>query len=152
MKLDNFLCFAVYSASHAFNRVYKELLKESGLTYPQYLVMVVLWEGGTQTVGGIGERLQLDSNTLTPLLKRLEAMGLVTRQRMDHDERQVSVGLTGGGRALRNKLCNVPDCLTSASGMTAQDLSKLQRDMTKLRKSLGEYSSRAGSRKKPKPA
>ena len=91
LKLDEFLCFAVYSASHAFNRVYKPLLDKLGLTYPQYLAMVVLWEHGDQTVGSLGEKLFLESSTLTPMLKRLEVMGYIARVRDAIDERQVRV-------------------------------------------------------------
>ena len=96
LRLGEFLCFAVYSASHAFNRVYKPLLDELGLTYPQYLVMVLLWEQDDQTVGSLGEKLFLESSTLTPLLKRLEALGYVKRTRDPVDERQVRVRLTDG--------------------------------------------------------
>ena len=102
-KLDDFLCFAVYSASHAFNRLYKPLLDELGLTYPQYLVMVTLWERDDRTVGEIGERLFLESNTLTPLLKRMEAAGLVSRSRDPADERQVRLRLTAEGKGLVEK-------------------------------------------------
>ena len=97
LSLDQQLCFAVYAAAHAFNRFYKPLLVPLGLTYPQYLVLLVLWEADGQTVSGIGERLMLDSGTLTPLLKRLEAAGFVTRARSAHDERQVLVRLTDAG-------------------------------------------------------
>ena len=90
LRLDNFLCFAVYTAGHAFNRLYKPLLEALGLTYPQYLAMVALWEKDDQTVGELGEKLFLESNTLTPLLKRLEGMGLVTRVRDKADERAFS--------------------------------------------------------------
>src|SRR5438874_8124185 len=93
LRFSDFLCFAVYSASHAFNRVYKPLLDELGLTYPQYLVMVLLWEQDDQTVGSLGEKLFLESSTLTPLLKRLEALGQVKRNRDQVDERQVRVRL-----------------------------------------------------------
>src|SRR5258706_16439520 len=103
LRLGEFLCFAVYSASHAFNRVYKPLLDELGLTYPQYLVMVLLWEQDDQTVGSLGEKLFLESSTLTPLLKRLEALGYVKRTRDPVDERQVRVRLTERGRALRER-------------------------------------------------
>src|SRR4030095_8240519 len=94
LRLDNQICFAVYSTAHAFNRFYKPLLDKLGLTYPQYLVMLVLWEEDGLPVKEIGERLFLDSGTLTPLLKRLEAAGLVKRTRSKEDERQVIVALT----------------------------------------------------------
>ena len=103
LRLSEFLCFAVYSASHAFNRVYKPLLDELGLTYPQYLAMVLLWERDDQTVGSLGEKLFLESSTLTPLLKRLEALGHIRRTRDPNDERQVRVRLTDKGRAIRRK-------------------------------------------------
>src|SRR5258707_12339396 len=94
LRLGEFLCFAVYSANHAFNRVYKPLLDELGLTYPQYLVMVLLWERDDQTVGSLGEKLFLESSTLTPLLKRLEASGYIRRTRDPDDERQERACLT----------------------------------------------------------
>src|ERR1700749_1050842 len=97
LRLDNQICFAIYSATHAFNRVYKPLLDRLGLTYPQYLVMLVLWERDGVPVRDIGERLSLDSGTLTPLLKRLEQAGLVKRTRSSEDERQVLIALTAHG-------------------------------------------------------
>src|SRR5271166_7191954 len=103
LMLGNQLCFAIYSTAHAFNRVYKPLLDRLGLTYPQYLVMLVLWEGDGLPVKDIGERLHLDSGTLTPLLKRLEAAQLVKRTRGTEDERQVLIALTPQGQALREK-------------------------------------------------
>ena len=103
LLLGNQLCFAVYSTAHAFNRVYKPLLDRLGLTYPQYLVMLVLWERDGVPVKDIGERLFLDSGTLTPLLKRLEAAGLIKRTRSTEDERQVLIALTSQGQALREQ-------------------------------------------------
>ncbi|MFN3628424.1 MAG: MarR family winged helix-turn-helix transcriptional regulator, partial [Parvibaculum sp.] len=103
LHLSQQLCFAVYSTAHAFNHFYKRLLAPLDITYPQYLVMLVLWEGDQLTVKEIGARLQLDSGTLTPLLKRLEGAGLVTRTRDQRDERQVRIGLTATGRALRER-------------------------------------------------
>src|SRR3954466_4826409 len=103
LLLSNQICFAVYSTAHAFNRVYKPLLDALGLTYPQYLVMLVLWERDDVPVKEIGERLLLDSGTLTPLLKRLEAAGLIKRTRSKHDERQILIALTSQGQALRDK-------------------------------------------------
>ena len=103
LLLGNQLCFAVYSTAHAFNRAYKPLLDRLGLTYPQYLVMLVLWERDGVPVKDIGERLLLDSGTLTPLLKRLEAAELVKRSRSTEDERQVLIALTSQGQALRGK-------------------------------------------------
>src|SRR6185503_10758147 len=103
-KLDDFLCFAIYSTNLAVNRVYKPLLDQLGLTYPQYLVLVVLYQEDDQTVGRLGDKLFLDSSTLTPLLKRMESVGYVTRQRDPQDERQVRVRLTQQGRSVREKV------------------------------------------------
>src|SRR5579864_3501147 len=108
LLLGNQICFAVYSATHAFNRVYKPLLDRLGLTYPQYLVMLVLWERDGVPVKDIGQRLYLDSGTLTPLLKRLEQAGLVKRTRSVEDERQVLVALTAHGQTLKEKARAVP--------------------------------------------
>ena len=134
LRLDEFLCFAVYSAGHAFNRVYKPLLDKLGLTYPQYLVMVVLWEEDGQTVGSLAERLE--SSTLTPVLKRLEAMDLVSRSRDRTDERVVRIGLTAAGRALREEARDVPDCIVDASGLAPAEVRQLQKQIQALRASL----------------
>ncbi|WEX76720.1 MarR family transcriptional regulator [Sinorhizobium numidicum] len=136
MKLDNFLCFAIYSANHAFTRVYKPLLDELELTYPQYLVMVVLWEKDDQTVGSLGEKLFLESSTLTPMLKRLEAMGYVSRVRDKADERQVRVRLTDTGRALRAKAKAVPLGIAGATEMEPAEISRLKQEIAALRASL----------------
>src|SRR6201984_2622091 len=108
LLLGNQLCFAIYSTAHAFNRVYKPLLDKIGLTYPQYLVMLVLWERDGVPVKDIGERLFLDSGTLTPLLKRLEAAHLIKRARSAEDERQVLISLTSQGHALKEKARTLP--------------------------------------------
>ncbi|WP_394844778.1 MarR family transcriptional regulator [Pendulispora brunnea] len=108
LRLDDQLCFALYSAGLALNKVYRRLLVDLGLTYPQYLVMLVLWERDALTVSEIGERLYLDSATLTPLLKRLESMEWISRTRGPKDERQVIIELTKGGRALESKAPDVP--------------------------------------------
>ncbi|ALK08694.1 MarR family winged helix-turn-helix transcriptional regulator [Blastochloris viridis] len=134
--LGDFVCFSIYSAALAFNRVYKPLLADMGLTYPQYLVMVVLWEEDGRTVGGIGEVLSLDSSTLTPLLKRLEGMGHLSRARDDADERVVRVRLTPGGRALRAKARVVPGCILEATGMSLEELRRLQGEIDALRRNL----------------
>jgi len=139
LRLDDFLCFAVYSANHAFNRVYKPLLDKLGLTYPQYLVMVLLWEKDDQTVGSLGDRLFLESSTLTPLLKRLEALGLVERHRDPADERQVRVRLSQSGKTLRLKAASVPQCILEASGLTAEELRRLQTKISALRDTLGRH-------------
>src|SRR5882762_4242176 len=111
LLLGNQLCFAIYSTAHAFNRVYKPLLDRLGLTYPQYLVMLVLWERDGVPVKDIGERLFLDSGTLTPLLKRLEAAQLIKRTRNPADERQVLIALTAQGQALKEKARTVPQSI-----------------------------------------
>src|SRR6201988_2360795 len=115
LKLDNQICFAIYSAAHAFNRVYKPLLDQLGLTYPQYLVMLVLWERDGVPLKDIGERLFLDSGTLTPLLKRLEAAQLIRRTRSTEDERQVLIALTPQGQSLKEKARAVPPSILAAS-------------------------------------
>lgn len=134
--LEELLCFAVYSAGHAFNRVYKPLLQALDLTYPQYITLVALWREDGQTVGGLGDKLFLESNTLTPLLKRLEALGFVRRQRSAEDERQVRVFLTDKGRALEQTARDVPPCILEATGMEAKDLSRLTGEVTRLRDAL----------------
>ena len=139
LRLSEFLCFTVYSAGHAFNRVYKPLLDQLGLTYPQYLVMVLLWEQDDQTVGSLCEKLFLESSTLTPLLKRLEALGDVKRARDPVDERQVRVRLTDKGRALREKARQIPDCILAASGLEIDGLRRLQSEIVALRSSLERY-------------
>ena len=136
LKLDEFLCFAVYSAGHAFTRVYKPLLDKLGLTYPQYLVMVVLWEEDSQTVGSLADRLFLESSTLTPLLKRLEGMDLISRNRDRTDERVVRIALTKAGTDLREQAKAVPDCIVDASGMRAEEVKQLQKQIKSLRASL----------------
>jgi DNA-binding MarR family transcriptional regulator len=134
--LNPFVCFSIYSANLAFSRVYKPLLDALGLTYPQYLVLVALWAEDDQTVGSLGEKLFLESNTLTPLLKRLEAQGHVERARDPDDERQVRVRLTAAGKRLREKAQCVPGGILEASGMTRDQLKKLAADVTRLREQL----------------
>ena len=137
LLLSNQICFAVYSTAHAFNRVYKPLLDRLGLTYPQYLVMLVLWERDGLSVKEIGERLFLDSGTLTPLLKRLEAAHLVKRTRSKADERQVLVALTARGAGLRDKAKTViPPAILAASGCSLGELSELQKSLVTLREQL----------------
>lgn len=134
--LDSLLCFAVYSTEHAFTRVYRRPLEAIGLTYPQYLVMVALWEQEGATVGRLGEKLSLDTNTLTPLLKRLEATGLVTRRRSQEDERRVLIALTEEGRALREKTADVMHCIADAVGLPMAQLVRLGEDLRALRQNL----------------
>lgn len=136
LLLGNQLCFAVYSTAHAFNRVYKPLLRRLGLTYPQYLVMLALWEHDGVPVREIGERLFLDSGTLTPLLKRLEAAGLVKRTRSVEDERQVLIALTPKGQALREKARAVPEAILAASACSISELSAMKNDLIALRDRL----------------
>src|ERR1700761_4390279 len=129
LRLDNQICFAVYSAAHAFNRVYKPLLDRLGLTYPQYLVMLVLWERDGVPVKEIGERLHLDSGTLTPLLKRLQQAGLVKRTRSSADERQVLIGLTAQGNGLKDKARAVPPQLLAASQCSVAELTAVKNEI-----------------------
>jgi DNA-binding MarR family transcriptional regulator len=139
-KLDDFLCFAIYSANLAVNRVYKPLLDQLGLTYPQYLVLVVLYEEDDQTVGRLGDKLFLDSSTLTPLLKRMESVGYVTRQRDPQDERQVRVRLTQQGRSMREKVAGFRGGLLKATGLAPENVSRLRRELVKLRANLSRAS------------
>ncbi|QPO12814.1 MarR family transcriptional regulator [Thalassospira sp. A40-3] len=133
LQLEKFLCFSIYSAGHAFNRVYKPLLDNLGLTYPQYLVMVTLWQEDNQSVRSIGSKLYLESSTLTPLLKRLEANGLVSRKRDPEDERSVRVSLTDAGKDLRNKAEEVPPCILDATGLDIETAKRLNRDLRTMR-------------------
>jgi DNA-binding MarR family transcriptional regulator len=136
LRLDHQLCFAIYSAGHAFNRAYKPVLDRLGLTYPQYLVMLVLWERDDVTVKDIGERLFLDSGTLTPLLKRLEAAGLIKRTRSTEDERQVLIALTPQGHALREKARAVPQAILAASACSVTELLAMKNEIVALRDRL----------------
>jgi len=135
-KLDDFLCFAIYSANLAMNRVYKPLLDELGLTYPQYIVLVALYDEDDQTVSALGDKLFLDSSTLTPLLKRLEAMGNLTRQRDPEDERQVRVRLTPQGRKTREGAVLFRSELVKATGLGAAEFQRLREELVKLRTNL----------------
>jgi DNA-binding MarR family transcriptional regulator len=136
LRLDNQICFAVYSTAHAFNRVYKPLLDKLGLTYPQYLVMLALWERDGVPVKNLGERLFLDSGTLTPLLKRLEAAELIKRTRSTEDERQVLIALTSQGHALREKARAVPQGILAASACSVTELSAMKNELVALRDRL----------------
>jgi DNA-binding MarR family transcriptional regulator len=133
-KLNNFLCFAVYSANLAYGRAYKPILEELGLTYTQYIAIVALWEEDNQTVSGLGEKLFLESNTLTPILKKLEALGYLRRQRDAEDERRVFVSLTDAGRRLREKGLGMT--LVKACGLTAQEYPQVQKAIVALRNNL----------------
>jgi DNA-binding MarR family transcriptional regulator len=136
LLLDNQLCFALHSASLAMTKVYKPYLDKLGVTYPQYLVLLVLWERDGLTVSEIGERLFLDSGTLTPLLKRLEAQGLVDRSRDPQDERRVVIRLTGRARALKTEAAGIPACILGASGCDVQDVVRLVGEIKAMRDRL----------------
>ena len=136
LRLDNQVCFALYSASLAMTKLYKPLLDRIGLTYPQYLVMLVLWERDGLTVSELGERLFLDSGTLTPLLKRLEAAGLLVRLRDVQDERRVRITLTGQGRALRDGAQPIPHCVLARTQCTPADIGALTAQLHALRDRL----------------
>ncbi len=136
LVLENQFCFALYSASHAMTKTYKPLLDRLGLTYPQYLVMLVLWEQDGILVKDIGARLYLDSGTLTPLLKRLEANGLVARNRDPHDERQVRISLSAAGRGLRLTAQQIPAQVVTASGKPGDALGSLRGQLTTMRDDL----------------
>ena len=136
LHLDQMLCFAVYAASHAFTRFYKPRLDALQLTYPQYLVFLVLWEQDDITVKALGERLFLDSGTITPLLKRLEARNLVIRQRDTVDERQVRIVLTEAGRSLREQALAVPLAVSTALGSDAEAAAALRQGLHRLREQL----------------
>jgi len=124
--LDDQLCFALYNASRAMTACYRPLLERIGLTYPQYLVMLLLWERGESTVGGLGEALQLETGTLSPLLKRLEATGLIWRRRRRDDERCVTVGLTEAGRELHVRAELLPSRVGAATGLSAGEIGELR--------------------------
>ena len=136
MLLDNQLCFALYSTSLVMTKVYKPLLDKLGLTYPQYVVMLVLWECDALTVSEIGERLFLDSGTLTPLLKRLQGASLITRFRDALDERCLRVKLTATGRKLQSKAAMIPGCVLSATQCPALKLKSLTQEINALRMQL----------------
>ncbi|NGX95917.1 MAG: MarR family transcriptional regulator, partial [Candidatus Afipia apatlaquensis] len=136
LKIDNFVCFALYSAGHAFTRLYKPLLDPLGLTYPQYLVMAVLWEKDGRTVGEIGEKLLLESSTLTPLLKRLETAGMVRRTRDQDDERVVRIRLTPKGAELKQKAIEIPQAIGCSTNLTIPEVMKLTDDIKALREKL----------------
>jgi DNA-binding MarR family transcriptional regulator len=136
LLLDNQICFALHSTSLLMTKVYKPLLQTLGLTYPQYLAMMVLWQKDGLTVGEISAQLLTDPGSLTPLLKRLEVEGLLSRTRSREDERVVIVELTEKGRALRDKARDIPQCILAASGHTLEHLQKLQNELQELRSNL----------------
>ncbi len=136
LDLDRQLCFALYAASLAMTKAYKPILAELGLTYPQYLVMLALWQHGSQRVGELGERLGLDSGTLTPLAKRLQALGLIERERSAVDERQVEITLTAAGQQLRARAEPIPLCVMQLTGCQLPQLESLTRELKDLRHQL----------------
>ena len=138
LRLDNQLCFALYSASLAMTKVYKPLLEALDLTYPQYLAMLVLWEQDGASVSALGDRLFLDSGTLTPLLKRMEEKGLLRRQRSAKDERRVEVFLTAQGTALKAQAARVPACVVAATNVPVPDLMALTQQVQTLRNQLAK--------------
>ncbi|MFJ4609706.1 MarR family winged helix-turn-helix transcriptional regulator [Streptomyces griseus] len=138
LRLDHQVCFSLHAASRAFGGFYRQALKGLGLTYSQYLVMLVLWEHGPQPVKGIGDRLQLDSGTLSPLLKRLEAAGLVSRERSREDERSVLIDLTDEGARLRERALSVPRGVLDATGLSLDEVLGLQDVLGRLTATLGE--------------
>lgn len=136
LLLDNQVCFALHSTSLLMTKVYKPLLQKLGLTYPQYLAMLVLWEQDGLTVGEISQHLLTDPGSLTPLLKRLEAEGLLIRSRSREDERVVLVQLSEKGRALQTRAKEIPSCILAASGENLERLQQLQADLLELRANL----------------
>ncbi|WP_447555639.1 MarR family winged helix-turn-helix transcriptional regulator [Vreelandella sp. EE22] len=136
LELDHQLCFALYSTSHAMTKVYKPLLKALGLTYPQYLAMLALWQEDGLTVGALSRRLLTDPGSLTPLLKRLEGDGLLKRERSSEDERVVQLLLTPKGRALQTEARHIPGCVVSASEQSPERLLELKEALVTLRKHL----------------
>lgn len=138
LELDNQVCFALYAASRAVTQLYRPVLEALGITYPQYLVMLVLWEHGPITVKDLGSKLELDSGTLSPLLKRLEGAGLVTRSRRPTDERSVEIQLTDVGAALRKRALHVPRKVATATGLDLAELLALRRQLSTLAKTISE--------------
>ncbi|MFD7407230.1 MarR family winged helix-turn-helix transcriptional regulator [Streptomyces sp. NPDC059866] len=136
LRLDQQICFSLNAASRAFGGVYRVILKDLGLTYPQYLVMLVLWEHGDLPVKKLGEHLRLDSGTLSPLLKRLEGAGLVRRERSAHDERSVEVHLTEDGAALRERALQVPRRIAAATGFDIDEIRELRTRLDQLTTAL----------------
>lgn len=134
--IPDMLCFALYSAAHAMQAAYKPMLDDLGLTYPQYLVLVSLWDRDDQTVGQLGAALHLESNTLTPLLKRMEAAGHLTRTRDAKDERQVRICIAAKGRAMQPQTQHITACILDKTGLSLADVTHLQKSITGLRDHL----------------
>ena len=135
-QVDDLLCFSLYAAANAMNRVYKPLLEELQVTYPQYLVLMALWEKDGVSVSHIGQRLGLESNTLTPLLKRMETAGLLRRSRNELDERSVNIALSLKGRNLQKKAREIPSCILSATGLSLPEALSLKNKLADLRSQL----------------
>jgi len=136
LKLDNQLCFSLYAASRAISRMYRPLLDELGLTYPQYLVLLVLWERSQSTVKELSETLDLDSGTLTPMLKRMETANLVERKRSTEDERIVVIRITDSGLALRERAVCIPQSLFASSSLPLAEITGLNNQIKKLMKHI----------------
>ena len=132
LRLENQLCFGLYAAAHAMNRAYRVRLGPLGLTYPQYLTLLALWEIDRQSVSELGQRLRLDSGTLTPVLKRLESAGLVSRTRNRADEREVEIGLTDRGKAMRFEAVGVREDVVCRLGMSEDEIVRLRRDIDQM--------------------
>ena len=143
LELGEFLCFAIYSAGHAFNRVYQPLLKNLELTYPQFIAMVLLWGHDDQTVGELGEKLFLQSNTLTPMLQRLEVLGYIKRSRDASDQRQVRIHLTEKGRKLHVQASGIVRAVREATGLEDKQMKELVADVDALRSKLESHDSRS---------
>lgn len=141
LRLDNQLCFLLYAGSRAITKKYRPLLENMGLTYPQYLVMLVLWENDRVPVKNLGKKLNLDTGTLTPLLKRLEAAGLIERKRTSVDERSVEINLTEKGHSLKSQAYSVPEELLCTSGISIDEFIKLKDQMKSLLDRLTENES-----------
>lgn len=135
-RLGDFMCFAIYSTNLAYSRVYKPVLEALGLTYPQYVTIICLWEEDNQTVKGLSDKLFLEPSTMTPMLKRLEAMGYVRRERDRQDERNVRVSLTQTGRQLREKGFDYRDTTARAAGLAPDEFRALQQAIVTLRTNL----------------
>lgn len=136
VRAEDLICFTIYSAGHAFNRAYHPMLKELGLTYPQYIALTALWEKDGIKVGELGARLRLESSTLTPLLKRLEKLGHVQRKRGQSDERQVFIFLTKSGRELKKAAPEITRCIVEATGVELEKLDELVKSISDLRDNL----------------
>lgn len=136
VRFGDFMCFAVYSTNLAYSRVYKPVLEQLGLTYPQYITIICLWEEDNQTVKGLSEKLFVEPSTMTPMLKRLEAMGFVRRERDSKDERSVRVALTDAGRSVREKAFAYREVTAKSAGLSPEEFRILQKAIVRLRSNL----------------